>query len=315
MHIYLPIAETSLNIPLIILIGAAIGFLSGLFGIGGGFLITPILIFLNVPAAIAIGTSANQAIGSATISTLNHFKNRSLDIKLALILIITGLLGSYLGVLVFKWLRLIGQLDLIVHFLYVFLLGGIGLTMLVEGLLTIYKKAPKEQSTCEKTPNLENNRFIDKFPLKIYFREAGMSISFIPLAIIGIIVGFLSSILGIGGGFLTIPLLTYLIRVPPRFVIGTSIFQVACVSIFTTLLQASINHAVDIVLACFLMIGGILGAKQGTKLSFRLQPERLRIFLAILILSIVSQLALKLFKTPAQPFHIDLLPYENNISS
>ncbi|EJF77488.1 hypothetical protein MCO_01219 [Bartonella sp. DB5-6] len=304
MSIYLPIAEMSLNMLILIGMGVVAGFFSGLFGIGGGFLITPLLIFYNIPPAIAVATGANQMIASSVTGAITHFRRRTLDIKLGIFLVIGGGIGSLIGIQIFSVLKKIGQLDLMISLLYVILLGSVGSLMIIESWRDMIR-----QRTAQKV-NIRlagRHNWIHRLPLKMRFRTSMIYVSIIPVLGIGLIVGLLSSIMGIGGGFFMIPALIYLMRVPTRVVIGTSLFQITFVSSFTTVLQSVSNQSVDIVLAFLLMLGGSIGAQYGTRTGRKLKAEQLRMALAFLVLIVCMRLAFQLFVRPDNLFSLDIL--------
>ncbi|EJF82906.1 sulfite exporter TauE/SafE family protein [Candidatus Bartonella washoeensis] len=304
MSIYLPIAEMSLNMLILIGMGVVAGFFSGLFGIGGGFLITPLLIFYNIPPAIAVGTGANQMIASSVTGAITHFRRRTLDIKLGFLLVIGGGIGSLIGIQIFSVLKKLGQLDLMISLLYVLLLGSVGTLMIIESWCDMMRqrKAPKVNVRLAGRHN-----WIHRLPFKMRFRTSMIYVSVIPVLGIGLIVGLLSSIMGIGGGFFMIPALIYLLRVPTSVVIGTSLFQITFVSSFTTILQSVSNQSVDIVLAFLLMLGGSIGAQYGTRAGRRLKAEQLRMALAFLVLIVCMRLAFQLFVRPDNLFSLDIL--------
>ncbi|WP_156851472.1 sulfite exporter TauE/SafE family protein [Bartonella refiksaydamii] len=304
MSIYLPIAEMSLNMLILIGMGVVAGFFSGLFGIGGGFLITPLLIFYNIPPAIAVATGANQMIASSVTGAITHFRRRTLDIKLGIFLVIGGGIGSLIGIQFFSVLKKLGQLDLMISLLYVILLGSVGSLMIIESWRDMMR-----QRTAQKV-NVRlagSHNWIHRLPLKMRFRTSMIYVSIIPVLGIGLIVGLLSSIMGIGGGFFMIPALIYLMRVPTRVVIGTSLFQITFVSSFTTVLQSVSNQSVDIVLAFLLMLGGSIGAQYGTRTGRKLKAEQLRMALAFLVLIVCMRLAFQLFVRPDNLFSLDIL--------
>ncbi|MEP9370620.1 sulfite exporter TauE/SafE family protein [Mesorhizobium sp. KR1-2] len=301
MGIYLPIAELSANILVLLAMGAAVGFLSGMFGVGGGFLITPLLIFYNIPPAIAVATGANQVIASSFSGALAHFKRGTLDFKLGTMLLIGGVVGSTLGIYVFSVLRSIGQLDLFISLLYVVLLGSVGGMMMVESLNAL------RQSKGGAAPALKKSgqhNWIHRLPLKMRFRASKLFVSIIPVLGLGAGIGFLSSIMGVGGGFIMVPALIYLLKVPTNVVIGTSLFQIIFVSAYTTIVHATTNQTVDIVLAFVLMVGGVAGAQYGAKAGQRLRGEQLRALLALLVLAVALRLAFDLFVRPANLFSL-----------
>ncbi|MBX4335139.1 sulfite exporter TauE/SafE family protein [Bartonella raoultii] len=304
MSIYLPIAEMSLNMLVLIGMGIVAGFFSGLFGIGGGFLITPLLIFYNIPPAIAVGTGANQMIASSVTGAIMHFRRRTLDIKLGIFLVFGGGIGSLIGIQIFSVLKKWGQLDLMISLLYVILLGSIGSLMIIESWCDMMRRR-KAQKVNVRLAGRHN--WIHRLPFKMRFRTSMIYVSIIPVLGIGLIVGLLSSIMGIGGGFFMIPALIYLLRVPTSVVIGTSLFQITFVSSFTTVLQSISNQSVDIVLAFLLMLGGSIGAQYGTRAGRKLKAEQLRMALAFLVLVVCMRLAFQLFVRPDNLFSLDIL--------
>ncbi|MCZ2204135.1 sulfite exporter TauE/SafE family protein [Bartonella sp. A05] len=304
MSIYLPIAEMSLNILILIGMGAVVGFISGLFGVGGGFLIIPLLIFCNIPPAIAVGTGANQMIASSVTGAITHFKRRSLDIKLGILLAIGGGIGSLVGIQIFSILRELGQLDLIISLLYVVLLGSVGSLMVIESWSSMLRQR-RGQKISIRRPGQHN--WIHRLPFKMRFRTSMIYVSIIPVLGIGLIVGLLSSIMGIGGSFIMVPALIYLLRVSTSVVIGTSLFQITFVTALTTLLQSVSNQSVDIVLAFLLMVGGGIGAPYGLWAGRKLNAEQLRMALACLVLIVCMRLAFQLFIRPDNLFSLTIV--------
>jgi uncharacterized membrane protein YfcA len=301
--IYLPIAEISANIIVLLAMGGAVGFLSGMLGIGGGFLITPLLIFYNIPPAIAVATGANQMVASSFTGALAHFKRGTLDIKLGVILLVGGLLGSALGVYVYAVLRHLGLLDLLVSILYVVLLGSVGTLMLIESARTI-RKAKGGVSPELRRPGQHN--WIHKLPFKMRFRTSKLFVSVIPILGLGAIIGLLASILGVGGSFIMVPAMIYLLKVPTKVVVGTSLFQIVFVAAFNTIVHAMANQTVDVMLGLLLMVGSVAGAQYGTRVGQKLRGEQLRGLLAILVLAVAIRLALDLFVHPASLFSLYL---------
>lgn len=304
MSIYLPIAEMSLNMLILIGMGAAVGLLSGMFGVGGGFLITPLLIFYNVPPAIAVGTGANQVIASSVTGALTHFKRGTLDIKLGVLLVVGGILGSYFGIELFSYLRKLGQLDLIISLLYVVLLGGVGSLMAIESWWSIINTRHGKNVVIRRPGQ---HSWVQRLPFKIRFRASKIYVSIIPVLGIGLVIGLLSSIMGVGGGFIMVPALIYMLRVPTNVVVGTSLFQITFVTAFTTVLQSITNQSVDIVLAFLLMVGGVIGATYGTRIGRKLKAEQLRMLLAILVLLVCARLAFELFVRPDDLFSLSFI--------
>ena len=295
MGIYLPIAEMSVNVFVLLAMGGAVGFLSGMFGVGGGFLITPLLIFYNIPPAIAVATGANQVIASSFSGALAHLKRGTLDFKLGFVLLGGGIVGSTAGAWVFAWLRRMGQLDLFISLLYVVFLGTVGGLMLVESLRAIQRARQGGAQTLRK-PGQHN--WIHRLPLKMRFRASKLFVSVIPVIGIGAAIGFLAAIMGVGGGFIMVPALIYLLKVPTNVVIGTSLFQIVFVAAYTTIVHATANQSVDVVLAFLLMVGGVAGAQYGARAGQRLRGEQLRALLALLVLAVGLRLAYDLFVVP-----------------
>ncbi|HEV2901349.1 MAG TPA: sulfite exporter TauE/SafE family protein [Pseudaminobacter sp.] len=295
MGIYLPIAEMSVNVLVLLAMGAAVGFLSGMFGVGGGFLITPLLIFYNIPPAIAVATGANQVIASSFSGALAHFKRGTLDFKLGTVLLAGGIVGSTVGIYVFSLLRSLGQLDLFISLLYVVFLGAVGGLMLVESVNAIRRSKGGAAPTLKK-PGQHN--WVHRLPLKMRFRASKLFVSVIPVLGLGAGIGFLSSIMGVGGGFIMVPALIYLLKVPTNVVVGTSLFQIIFVAAFSTIVHATTNQTVDIVLAFVLMLGGVAGAQYGAKAGQKLRGEQLRALLGLLVLAVAVRLAFGLFLPP-----------------
>jgi uncharacterized membrane protein YfcA len=284
--------------------GATVGFLSGMFGVGGGFLITPLLIFYNIPPAIAVATGANQVVASSTSGALAHFKKGTIDFKLGTVLLTGGVFGSSLGVWVFSLLRSAGQLDLFVSLLYVALLGTVGGMMLVESVRAMRRAASGEAPSLRR-PGQHN--WVHRLPLKMRFRTSKLFVSVIPVLGLGAVIGFLASIMGVGGGFIMVPALIYLLKVPTNVVIGTSLYQIVFTGAYTTIVHATTNQTVDIVLAFLLMVGGVAGAQYGAKAGQRLRGEQLRALLALLVLAVAARLGFDLFVPPASIYSLSSL--------
>ena len=304
MNLYLPIAEISVNMLVLIGMGAAVGFLSGLFGVGGGFLITPLLIFYNVPPAVAVATGANQVIASSFSGALAHYKRGTVDLKLGTVLLAGGAIGSGLGVFLFTLLRRAGQLDLVVSLLYVVFLGGVGGLMLVESVQSMRRS--RAAGGGEETRRSGKHNWIHGLPLKMRFQRSKLFVSVIPVVFLGFMIGILSAVMGVGGGFIMVPALIYLLRVPTSVVIGTSLFQIIFTTAVTTVLQAATNGTIDIVLAFFLMLGGVIGAQFGVEAGRRLRGDQLRALLGLLVLAVGLRLGFELVLTPNEPFSISL---------
>lgn len=299
MQVYLPIAEVSVSIFLLIGLGGIVGILSGLFGVGGGFLMTPLLFFIGIPPAIAVATEANQIVASSFSGALAHLRRKTVDLKMGWILVSGGLIGSGIGVQIFKVLRDLGQVELLVTLCYVFFLGIIGSLMLWESIRALIRN-----NNNFRPIKIKRHNWVHRLPLKIRFRTSNLYISCIPPFIIGALVGFLAAIMGVGGGFILVPVMIYIIGMPTKVVIGTSLFQIIFVTGFTTLLHSTQNYSVDALLALILLIGGVVGAQIGTRLGVYLKAEQLRILLAILVLAVCIKLGLELLIEPAELFSL-----------
>ena len=298
MQIYLPIAEVSVNAFLLLGLGGMVGVLSGMFGVGGGFLMTPLLFFIGIPPAVAVATEANQIVASSFSGVLAHFRRRTVDLKMGGVLLVGGLFGAALGVQVFNTLKAIGQVDLLVRLSYVFFLGTIGSLMFVESLNALRK------TRGGVVPKRPHHTWVHKLPFKMKFRTSGLYISIIPPILVGILVGILAAIMGVGGGFIMVPAMIYILGMPTKVVIGTSLFQIIFVTGFTTLLHATTNFTVDVVLAVLLLVGGVIGAQIGTRLGARLRAEQLRILLAIMVLIVCGKLATDLLFMPSELYSL-----------
>ncbi|MEO0670538.1 MAG: sulfite exporter TauE/SafE family protein [Pseudomonadota bacterium] len=301
MNFYLPIAEMSVNIFVFLGMGAAVGFLSGMFGVGGGFLMTPLLIFSGIPAAVAVGTEAAQIVASSVSGAIAQWQRRNVDFKMGTVLLVGGIGGSVVGVQAVKLLREAGQFDFAVSMLYVTFLGIVGTLMMIESLNTI-RKARAGERTSGRRPG--QHSWMHRLPLKMRFHRSKLYISAIPPLLIGCLVGFLAAIMGVGGGFIMVPAMIYLLRVPTNVVVGTSLFQIVFVTAMTTILHATQNYTVDVVLALLLMIGGVIGAQLGAVAGAKLQGEQLRFLLAGLVLLVCARMAYGLIATPDEPFSI-----------
>ncbi|MFK0209336.1 sulfite exporter TauE/SafE family protein [Agrobacterium sp. NPDC090283] len=301
MTVYLPIAELSVNIFIILGMGAAVGFLSGMFGVGGGFLITPLLIFYNIPPVVAVATGANQVVASSVSGSITHFRRGTLDVKLGSVLLVGGLVGATVGVWIFSFLRSIGQLDLIVSLLYVILLGTVGALMLKESISALRRAARNETVTLRR-PGHHN--WVHRLPLKMRFKKSKIYLSIIPVVALGFGIGILTSIMGVGGGFIMVPAMIYLLRIPTSVVVGTSLFQIIFVTAYTTVVQAATNYSVDVVLAFILMVAGVIGAQYGVRVGQKLRGEQLRALLALLVLAVALRLAVSLVVRPEDLFSV-----------
>ncbi|WP_133489455.1 sulfite exporter TauE/SafE family protein [Aliiroseovarius marinus] len=299
MQIYLPIAEVSVNAFLLLGLGGIVGILSGMFGVGGGFLMTPLLFFIGIPPAVAVATEANQIVASSFSGVLAHLKRKTVDLRMGCVLLVGGLIGAALGVQLFNALKAIGQVDLLVKLSYVVFLGIIGSLMFVESLRAIMKSRKGGG-----VPKRRKHTWVHNLPFKMKFRTSGLYISVIPPILVGVLVGILAAIMGVGGGFIMVPAMIYLLGMPTKVVVGTSLFQIIFVTAFTTLLHATTNFTVDMGLAVLLLIGGVIGAQIGAQIGVRLKAEQLRVLLAIMVLAVCGKLGLDLLIQPAELFEL-----------
>ena len=302
MSIYLPIAEMNINILLIVLIGVIVGGRSGLFGVGGGFLMTPLLIFLGIPPAVAVGTEAPHVLASSISGAAAHWRRKNVDFKMGFFLLAGGVIGSIVGVNLFKILRGFGQIDVIIQFLFLFFLGFIGLSMLFESAKTTIKKY---RTTSLIRTKLHQHSWIHGLPFKMRFHRSKLYISAIPPVIIGFIVGILSAMMGVGGGFIMIPAMVYILGMSTNVVVGTSLFQIIFVTANSTFFQSYLNQTVDIVLAALMIVGGVVGAQIGARLGATFKAEYLRGVLAILVLAVCIKIFTDLTLTPEDLFSLN----------
>jgi uncharacterized protein len=306
MQLYLPIAEVSVDAFVILGLGGLVGFLSGMFGVGGGFLITPLLFFIGVPPAVAVATGANQVVASSVSGVLAQLKRKAVDFRMGSVLLAGGLVGSATGVWVFKLMTAAGQIDLFVQLSYVLFLGVIGAMMFQESLRSLLRTrragAPIRRAHVHS--------WAHGLPLKMKFRTSGLYISIIPPLMIGALVGFLAAIMGVGGGFVMVPAMIYLLGMPTKVVIGTSLFQIIFVTAFTTVMHAVTSQTVDMLLALLLILGGVIGAQIGARVGLRLKAEQLRILLSLLVLAVAARIAFDLLLRPSELYSVTpgLLP-------
>ncbi len=302
MTFYLPIAEMSVNIWLFIGMGAAVGFLSGLCGVGGGFLMTPLLMFSGIPSAVAVGTEAAQIVASSVSGALAQWRRNNIDVKMGTLLLAGGIVGTSFGVQVVSWLRSLGQFELFVTLCYVLFLGVIGTLMLIESIYAMRKSYAAGGSPAGRKPGQHN--WMHGLPLKMRFHRSKLYISAIPPVLIGVFVGFLAGIMGVGGGFIMVPAMIYLLRMPTNVVVGTSLFQITFVTAVTTVLHAKQNFTVDVVLALLLMVGGVVGAQLGAMAGEKLKGEQLRFVLAALVVLVCLRMAWSLIANPGELFSL-----------
>ncbi|WP_421702814.1 sulfite exporter TauE/SafE family protein [Aliiroseovarius sp.] len=299
MQIYLPIAEVSVNAFLLLGLGGIVGILSGMFGVGGGFLMTPLLFFIGIPPAVAVATEANQIVASSFSGVLAHLKRKTVDLRMGTVLLVGGLIGAALGVQLFNTLKAMGQVDLLVKLSYVVFLGIIGGLMFFESLRAIMKTRGGAVVTTRR-----KHFWVHNLPFKMKFRTSGLYISVIPPVLVGVLVGILAAIMGVGGGFIMVPAMIYLLGMPTKVVVGTSLFQIIFVTAFTTLLHATTNFTVDMGLAVLLLVGGVIGAQIGARIGVKMKAEQLRILLALMVLAVCGKLALDLLLMPSELYEL-----------
>ena len=302
MDIYLPIAGQSVNALFIIALGGLVGILSGMFGVGGGFLTTPLLIFYGIPPPVAVASATTQITGASVTGVMAHARRGGVDLQMGAVMVFGGMFGSLLGAAVFRALQASGQIDVVINALYVLLLGYIGVLMLKDALtaLGVVKTAmPAERP--------RHNRWVASLPLRWRFYSSGLYISPLAPLALGFGAGILTMLLGIGGGFILVPAMIYLLGMPARVVIGTSLAIILCISAGTTMTHALTTRAVDIVLAGLLLVGGVVGAQYGAVLATRMKPDFLRLALAVVILLVGARMALGLAWRPDEIFSVDYL--------
>ena len=298
MQIYLPIAELSVNVFLLLGMGGAVGFLSGMFGVGGGFLMTPLLIFTGIPPAVAVATEASQIVASSVSGVIAHWRRKSVDFRMGGVLMAGGAVGSVAGVALFRVLRAEGQIDIVISLCYVVFLGAIGGLMLIESVNAIRRKTPAPRK--RKT----RRGLMDALPFKIRFHRSKLYMSALPPLALGALVGALAAIMGVGGGFIMVPAMIYLLNMPTNVVIGTSLFQIIFVTAIVTILHSVANQTVDVVLALLLLTGGVIGAQFGARVGVKLRSEQLRALLALLVLAVCLRLAYDLIAPPEFGFTV-----------
>ena len=303
MYIYLPIAEVSMHIAVIIGLGGGVGFLSGMFGVGGGFLMTPLLIFLGVPPAIAVSTEANQIVASSVSGVIAHWRRGNVDFKMGGILLAGGVVGSSLGVLLFSILRDIGQIDLVIKLSYVVFLGLIGGMMLLESIRAILRT----RQAGARRGKLHQHNWLHGLPFKMRFRKSKLYISALLPIFLAAMDGVLSAFMGVGGGFILVPAMIYLLGMPTYVVIGTSLFQIIFVTANITVLQAVQTQTVDFVLAGLLLFGAVIGAQIGARFGTRLKGEQLRGLLALMVLGVSVKLGIELITAPVDVFAVEFM--------
>jgi uncharacterized membrane protein YfcA len=299
MYLYLPVALTSINILIPVGLGLAVGLLSGLFGVGGGFLLTPLLIMFGIPSTVAAATDSNQIVAASTSGTYAHWKVGNVDFKMGLYLLVGGFLGGIVGVQAIKVLRAMGNADFVIKMTYVIMLGGVGGYMFIESLQSMRKK--KDSGAEEAKPDKESSvgRFLKSLPMQTRFEKSAVTHSVLVPIVLGAFVGILAAIMGVGGGFLMVPVMVYMLRMPMHVVVGTSLFQILFTCIEVTFLQAYTNHNVDFLLAVLLLVGSTFGAQVGTALGRKLKGEQLKILLACIVLVVTVKIIFELTLTPS----------------
>jgi uncharacterized protein len=301
VEIYLPIADLPVNVFLVLAMGLAVGFISGMFGIGGGFLMTPLLIFIGISPAVAVATVSSHIAASSFSGAVAYWRRRALDVALALVLLAGGVTGTAAGVWLFTVLRSLGQLDLTIGVSYVLLLGSVGTMMVVEGITAILRIRRGKSGELRRSGS---HTWVHGLPLKMRFKQSRIYVSVIPVCAIGFLIGFIGAIMGIGGGFLLVPMLIYFLRVPTNVVIGTSMVLTLITMASATVLHAATNHLVDAVLALILMAGGVTGAQFGVRAGQKMRGERLRLMLGLLVLAVGLRFAFDLAVMPADLYTV-----------
>jgi len=303
LDIYLPIAGVSLDVMALLVLGAAVGVLSGVFGVGGGFLLTPLLIFIGVPPAVAVASSANQLVGASVSGAIAHWRRGNIDFVMGALMLVGGFAGSGLGVWLFAILRRIGQVELFISLAYALLLTTLGVLMMIESTRSLLRR----RRGIAIRRKLHQHTWLHGLPFKLRFRRSKLYISALLPIILGFLVGILSAVLGVGGGFVMVPAMIYLLRMPTAVVPGTSLFQIIFVTAVVTLLQSVANNTVDAVLAMVLLIGGVVGAQVGTRWGARLRGEELRALLALIVLAVAAKLVFDLTVRPDNLFSLGTL--------
>jgi uncharacterized membrane protein YfcA len=304
VEIYLPIAGIPVNIFVVFAMGLAVGFISGMFGIGGGFLMTPLLIFLGIGPAVAVATVSSHIAASSFSGVMTYWRRRALDLQLAAMLLLGGFVGTTAGVWLFTWLRALGQLDLTISLSYVILLGSVGGLMVAEAVRAILRSRSGKPVELRRGGS---HTWFHGLPLKLRFKQSRIYVSTIPVWTIGFLMGFIGAIMGIGGGFLLVPMLIYFLRVPTNVVIGTSMLLTLVTMATATILHSITNHLVDAILALILMIGGVMGAQFGARAGQRMRGERLRLLLGVLVLAVGVRFFVDLVLPPEDPYSIRML--------
>lgn len=293
MHLYLPIAGNSVNVLLMIGLGGLVGFLSGLFGVGGGFLMTPLLMMYGIPATVAAASDSNQIVAASASGCYTHFRAKTIDVRMGVLMLVGGVVGGTLGVQLIKVLRRLGEADFAITVVYVLMLGGIGSYMFFESLTALRG----HRSAAVSRPSIYR-KAVEALPFKVFFPRSKVTISALVPFLLGTLVGTLAAIMGVGGGFIMVPIMIYLLRMPMHVVVGTSLFQILFTCINVTVLQSYMNHTVDFVLALLLLLGSVVGAQIGIRVGRRLKADQLKILMAVLVLGVMVKMLLGLLLRP-----------------
>lgn len=303
MDLYLPIAEMSVNALVIAGLGGLVGFLSGMFGVGGGFLTTPLLIFYGIPPSVAVASAATQITGASLSGVRAHWRRGGVDPKMGVVLIVGGVIGSTLGSFVFKALKAVGQIDFIISVSYVLFLGVVGGLMLVESTRAILRA---RSGTVRPPSRRHHHGLLHRLPFRMRFPRSGLYISPLAPLALGAAVGMMTAIMGVGGGFLLVPAMIYLLGMSTAVVVGTSLFQIIFVTAAVTVLHAVNTRSVDIILAILLLVGGVVGAQFGARVAQRLGGEHLRAALGLIVFLVSARLAVELMVRPSEIFSVVL---------
>jgi uncharacterized membrane protein YfcA len=295
LHLYLPIAGNSINVLLMVGLGGLVGFLSGLFGVGGGFLMTPLLMMLGIPATVAAASDSNQIVAASTSGCYAHFRARTIDVRMGVLMLLGGLAGGTLGVQLIKVLRRLGEADFVITVVYVVMLGGIGSYMFFESLTALRGRRP---AVAGAKPSIYR-RAVEALPFKVFFSRSKVNISVVMPLLLGTLVGVLAAVMGVGGGFIMVPVMIYLLRMPMHVVVGTSLFQILFTCVNVTVLQAYMNHTVDFLLALLLLVGSVVGAQVGVRAGKRLKADQLKILMALVVLAVMLKMLLGLILRPS----------------
>jgi len=302
MQIYLPIAEMSVPVESLAILGVAVGFLSGVFGVGGGFLATPFLLFMGIPPAVAVGTQANQLIATSVTGVLGHWRKGNVDFHIGSVMMAGGMVGVVIGIFIFKMLQHFGHIDIFIGLSYVFLLGTIGLMMLFESVMAVLNRS----KVTEDIQSLSQREFFRNLPYKMRFTKSRLYISALMPAAVGLIGGIMISILGVGGGFVIVPAMIYVLGMPSLLVPGTSLFQIIFISAFSCILHAVANGTVDVILALVMISGGVVGAQVGVRFARRIKGAPARVALAVIIIGVCIRMMAELFIQPGDLFSLDV---------